>query len=244
MVSIKRSSPISWNFVESSNPRYPDIGNAGSNYAVQATLSPCNTVMYCNVLYCTMQATLHVGDEIREINGVSVANQSIETLQKLLREARGSVTFKVANILIWNNKQIFLYIIFYLILVLILPFSCPILFILNPPLLPQCLAFINIQMFCQLNLFVGRWTMRSELLFSLWAFDQQQLVLKVFILMLSCIAVFTDRALVPLRAAAVRHLRAGAVRVRPAGWRPHPLRPGRHPLQHRGHPTGGHGADM
>ena len=31
------------------------------------------------------------------------------------------------------------------------------------------------------------------------------------------IAVFTDRALVPLRAAAVRHLRAGAVRVRPAG---------------------------
>ena len=57
------------------------------------------TVMYCNVLYCTMQATLHVGDEIREINGVSVANQSIETLQKLLREARGSVTFKVANMM-------------------------------------------------------------------------------------------------------------------------------------------------
>ena len=46
-----------------------------------------------------MQATLHVGDEIREINGVSVAYQSIETLQKLLREARGSVTFKVANTL-------------------------------------------------------------------------------------------------------------------------------------------------
>ena len=57
------------------------------------------TVMCCNVLYCTMQATLHVGDEIREINGVSVANQSIETLQKLLREARGSVTFKVANMM-------------------------------------------------------------------------------------------------------------------------------------------------
>ena len=42
-----------------------------------------------------LQATLHVGDEIREINGISVANQSIESLQKLLREARGSVTFKV-----------------------------------------------------------------------------------------------------------------------------------------------------
>uniref|UniRef100_A0AC34QGE1 Peripheral plasma membrane protein CASK n=1 Tax=Panagrolaimus sp. JU765 TaxID=591449 RepID=A0AC34QGE1_9BILA len=41
------------------------------------------------------QATLHVGDEIREINGVSVANQSVETLQKMLREARGQVTFKI-----------------------------------------------------------------------------------------------------------------------------------------------------
>ena len=41
------------------------------------------------------QATLHVGDEIREINGMSVANQSIEALQRLLREARGSVTFKI-----------------------------------------------------------------------------------------------------------------------------------------------------
>ena len=41
------------------------------------------------------QATLHVGDEIREINGISVSNQSIEALQKLLREARGSVTFKI-----------------------------------------------------------------------------------------------------------------------------------------------------
>jgi calcium/calmodulin-dependent serine protein kinase len=41
------------------------------------------------------QATLHVGDEIREINGTPVVNQSIEALQKLLREARGSVTFKI-----------------------------------------------------------------------------------------------------------------------------------------------------
>ncbi|XP_008180809.1 peripheral plasma membrane protein CASK isoform X2 [Acyrthosiphon pisum] len=41
------------------------------------------------------QATLHVGDEIREINGISVANQSVGALQKLLREARGSVTFKI-----------------------------------------------------------------------------------------------------------------------------------------------------
>ncbi|CAH1134855.1 unnamed protein product [Ceutorhynchus assimilis] len=41
------------------------------------------------------QATLHVGDEIREINGIPVANQSVGALQKILREARGSVTFKI-----------------------------------------------------------------------------------------------------------------------------------------------------
>lgn len=41
------------------------------------------------------QATLHVGDEIREINGLPVANQSVSSLQKILREARGSVTFKI-----------------------------------------------------------------------------------------------------------------------------------------------------
>ncbi|XP_071451420.1 peripheral plasma membrane protein CASK isoform X6 [Hetaerina americana] len=41
------------------------------------------------------QATLHVGDEIREINGLPVANQSVNSLQKILREARGSVTFKI-----------------------------------------------------------------------------------------------------------------------------------------------------
>ncbi|XP_030746571.1 peripheral plasma membrane protein CASK-like [Sitophilus oryzae] len=41
------------------------------------------------------QATLHVGDEIREINGIPVANQSVNALQRILREARGSVTFKI-----------------------------------------------------------------------------------------------------------------------------------------------------
>ncbi|VDK46990.1 unnamed protein product [Anisakis simplex] len=41
------------------------------------------------------QATLHVGDEIREINGVSVSNQSVESLQRMLRDARGTVTFKI-----------------------------------------------------------------------------------------------------------------------------------------------------
>ncbi|GFS57035.1 hypothetical protein TNCV_4238261 [Trichonephila clavipes] len=41
------------------------------------------------------QATLHVGDEIREINNVSVANQTVDALQKMLRDARGNVTFKI-----------------------------------------------------------------------------------------------------------------------------------------------------
>ncbi|CAJ0937952.1 unnamed protein product, partial [Mesorhabditis belari] len=41
------------------------------------------------------QATLHVGDEIREINGVSVAHRSVECLQQMLRDARGQVTFKI-----------------------------------------------------------------------------------------------------------------------------------------------------
>ncbi|XP_076857485.1 peripheral plasma membrane protein CASK isoform X3 [Brachyhypopomus gauderio] len=41
------------------------------------------------------QGTLHVGDEIREINGISVANQTVEQLQKMLKDMRGSITFKI-----------------------------------------------------------------------------------------------------------------------------------------------------
>lgn len=41
------------------------------------------------------QSTLHVGDEICEINGVSVANQSVEQLQQMLRDARGYIQFKI-----------------------------------------------------------------------------------------------------------------------------------------------------
>ncbi|ELU04354.1 hypothetical protein CAPTEDRAFT_152517 [Capitella teleta] len=41
------------------------------------------------------QGTLHVGDEIREINSVSVMHQTVEALQKMLRDARGSVTLKI-----------------------------------------------------------------------------------------------------------------------------------------------------
>lgn len=41
------------------------------------------------------QATLHVGDEIREINGQPVQHQTVSQLQRMLRDARGSVTFKI-----------------------------------------------------------------------------------------------------------------------------------------------------
>ncbi|XP_025080182.1 peripheral plasma membrane protein CASK-like [Pomacea canaliculata] len=41
------------------------------------------------------QGTLHVGDEIKEINGSPVQNQPVETLQRMLRDLRGSITFKV-----------------------------------------------------------------------------------------------------------------------------------------------------
>ncbi|XP_051762326.1 peripheral plasma membrane protein CASK isoform X20 [Ctenopharyngodon idella] len=49
------------------------------------------------------QGTLHIGDEIREINGISVANQTVEQLQKMLREMRGSITFKIVPS--YRNQQ-------------------------------------------------------------------------------------------------------------------------------------------
>lgn len=36
------------------------------------------------LFYLSTSGTLHVGDEIREINGISVANQTVEQLQKML----------------------------------------------------------------------------------------------------------------------------------------------------------------
>lgn len=41
------------------------------------------------------QGTLHPSDEIREINGINVADKSVENLQAILREASGNVTFKI-----------------------------------------------------------------------------------------------------------------------------------------------------
>ncbi|MBN3270451.1 EM55 protein, partial [Polyodon spathula] len=41
------------------------------------------------------QGSLHVGDEIAEINGSSIANQSVDQLQKMLKDTTGVVTFKI-----------------------------------------------------------------------------------------------------------------------------------------------------
>ncbi|ETE60948.1 55 kDa erythrocyte membrane protein, partial [Ophiophagus hannah] len=38
---------------------------------------------------------LHVGDEILEINGKSVANHSVDQLQKILKETKGTVTLRI-----------------------------------------------------------------------------------------------------------------------------------------------------
>lgn len=52
------------------------------------------------------QATLHVGDEIREINGIPVQNQSVNALQKILV----SIIIKLSpQSREWNLKNIKLF---------------------------------------------------------------------------------------------------------------------------------------
>lgn len=48
------------------------------------------------IILCNFLGTLHVGDEIREINGISVANQTVEQLQKML-VSQMKVTFSEIN---------------------------------------------------------------------------------------------------------------------------------------------------
>ncbi|XP_060941550.1 55 kDa erythrocyte membrane protein [Limanda limanda] len=43
------------------------------------------------------QGSLHEGDEIAEINGKSVTNQSVDQLQKILKETNGVVTMKIIS---------------------------------------------------------------------------------------------------------------------------------------------------
>ncbi|XP_051823709.1 55 kDa erythrocyte membrane protein [Antechinus flavipes] len=41
------------------------------------------------------QGSLHVGDEILEINGMSVTNHSVDQLQKVMKETKGTISLKV-----------------------------------------------------------------------------------------------------------------------------------------------------
>lgn len=55
--------------------------------------------------YLLPSGTLHVGDEIREINGISVANQTVEQLQKMLVSQRllGRFVHQHFNVLFYCN---------------------------------------------------------------------------------------------------------------------------------------------
>ena len=61
--------------------------NTDEPMGITLKMSDDNRCMVARILVGGMihrQGTLHVGDEIREINGLSVTTQSIENLQKLL----------------------------------------------------------------------------------------------------------------------------------------------------------------
>lgn len=63
-------------------------GNLNDNGMCWAALESAPKSLICCLfiksLFLPASGTLHVGDEIREINGISVANQTVEQLQKML----------------------------------------------------------------------------------------------------------------------------------------------------------------
>lgn len=60
-------------------------GTADANVTdVNSVCRVCVCVRVRAHVRCRFSGTLHVGDEIREINGISVANQTVEQLQKML----------------------------------------------------------------------------------------------------------------------------------------------------------------
>ncbi|XP_026121634.1 peripheral plasma membrane protein CASK-like isoform X8 [Carassius auratus] len=72
--------------------------NTDEPMGITLKMNDLNHCIVARILHGGMihrQGTLHIGDEIREINGISVANQTVEQLQKMLREMRGSITFKI-----------------------------------------------------------------------------------------------------------------------------------------------------
>jgi calcium/calmodulin-dependent serine protein kinase len=72
--------------------------NSGEPMGITLKLTDDSRVVVARILVGGMiykQGTLHVGDEIKEINNVDVASKSIENLQKTLRDSRGNITFKI-----------------------------------------------------------------------------------------------------------------------------------------------------
>ncbi|PAA55015.1 hypothetical protein BOX15_Mlig028881g1 [Macrostomum lignano] len=72
--------------------------NTNEPMGITLKMSEENKIIVARIMHGGMihrQGTLHVGDEIREINGEPVLGQSVEALQRLLKEARGSVTLKI-----------------------------------------------------------------------------------------------------------------------------------------------------
>ncbi|XP_012994624.1 peripheral plasma membrane protein CASK isoform X17 [Esox lucius] len=72
--------------------------NTDEPMGITLKMSDLNHCIVARIMHGGMihrQGTLHVGDEIREINSISVANQTVEQLQRMLREMRGSITFKI-----------------------------------------------------------------------------------------------------------------------------------------------------
>ncbi|XP_062861564.1 peripheral plasma membrane protein CASK isoform X2 [Trichomycterus rosablanca] len=72
--------------------------NTDEPMGITLKMSDMNHCIVARIMHGGMihrQGTLHVGDEIREINSISVANQTVEQLQRMLREMRGSITFKI-----------------------------------------------------------------------------------------------------------------------------------------------------
>lgn len=53
------------------------------------------------------QATLHVGDEIKEINGIPVANQSVNALQKILVSKGPIILLILHSLFLQNNLHYF-----------------------------------------------------------------------------------------------------------------------------------------
>ncbi|XP_065266846.1 55 kDa erythrocyte membrane protein isoform X2 [Emys orbicularis] len=69
-----------------------------SREGITLKLNEKQSCMVARILHGGMihrQGSLHVGDEIIEINGQSVSNHSVDQLQKMLREAKGTVSIKV-----------------------------------------------------------------------------------------------------------------------------------------------------